>query len=512
MSVNENDAVRRAILIILDGYGVNSDGDNNAVTQANTPRLDKFFSSYPYTTLEASGPAVGLPEGQMGNSEVGHITMGCGNIIHQDLVLINDAIHNGSFFKNPVLIKALKSAKEKSRPIHLLGLVSDGGVHSHIEHLKALLAMCKLNGVKPAVHMITDGRDTSPNSAYSFLDDINELLEAANGAIHSVIGRYYAMDRDQRWDRTKLAWDALVNDGGLQANSPRDAIKASYEKDVFDEFILPTAIEDTCRIEEDDEVIFFNFRNDRPRQLGAALAEPDFKEFDLGTFKPVSMCTMTVFHSSFCSPVAFTSEHPRVSLAEVVSNMGLKQLHCAETEKYPHVTFFINGGKETPYPGEDRIMVPSPKVATYDLKPEMSAKEVADVVIKAIEDREHSLIIVNFANGDMVGHTAVPEAIIKALEVMDTEVGRVLDAAIEEQVSVLLTSDHGNCDEMYDALTGDPHTQHTTNPVPCMVINHRNNKITLEKGKGLGSVTPTILELMNIPVPGNMQEESLMSK
>ena len=512
MSVNENDAVRRAILIILDGYGVNADGENNAVTQAKTPRLDEFFSSNPYTTLEASGPAVGLPEGQMGNSEVGHITMGCGNIIHQDLVLINDAIHNGRFFKNPVLIAALKSAKEKSRPIHLLGLVSDGGVHSHIEHLKALLAMCKLNGVKPAVHMITDGRDTSPNSAYSFLDDIKELLEDANGAVHSVIGRYYAMDRDRRWERTELAWKALVKDDGLQAESPREAIKASYEKDVFDEFILPTVIKETSRIQPDDEVIFFNFRNDRPRQLGAALAEADFEEFELGDFEPISMCTMTVFHSSFCSPVAFTSDHPRVSLAEVVSNMGLKQLHCAETEKYPHVTFFINGGKETPYPGEDRIMVPSPKVATYDLTPEMSAKEVADVVINSIEEGDHSLIIVNFANGDMVGHTAIPKAIIKALEVMDTEVGRVLDAAVEHAVNVLLTADHGNCDEMYDELTGDPHTQHTTNPVPCMVINHVDNNLSLEKDRGLGSVTPTLLNLMNIPIPGNMEEETLIVK
>ena len=510
MSAIDQDAFQRAILIILDGYGVNSDSENNAVTQAKTPRLDKYFSSNPYTTLEASGAAVGLPEGQMGNSEVGHITMGCGNIIHQDLVLINDAIHDGSFLKNHVLISALQAAKENSKPIHLLGLVSDGGVHSHIEHLKALLIMCKLNGVRPAVHMITDGRDTSPNSAFSFLDDIKELLEDANGAVHSVLGRYYAMDRDRRWNRTELAWKALISTDCVQADSARDAIKISYEQEVYDEFIKPTAINGTSRIESDDEVIFFNFRNDRPRQLGAALAEQGFKDFDRGEYLPVSMCTMTVFHSSFCSPVAFTSKHPRISLAEVVSSMGLKQLHCAETEKYPHVTFFINGGKETPFPGEDRIMVPSPKVATYDLKPEMSAKEVADEVIQSIEEEVHSLIIVNFANGDMVGHTAVPEAIIKALEVMDKEVGRVLDAAMNKNVNVLLTSDHGNCDEMYDALTGDPHTQHTTNPVPCMVINHRNNNIKLDKGKGLGSVTPTVLELMNIPIPVSMEEESLI--
>ena len=508
----EQESLKRAILIILDGIGVSDEGEHNGITQAHTPILDKFFSEYPYTTLEASGAAVGLPDGQMGNSEVGHITMGCGNIIHQDLVLINDAIHNGSFFGNPVLISALHAAKKKSRPIHLLGLVSDGGVHSHIEHLKALLMMCKLNGVKPAVHMITDGRDTSPNSALSYIDDIKELLDETDGAVHSVIGRYYAMDRDRRWERTEAAWKTLVSDCGLHADTPQDAIKASYEKEIYDEFIEPTIIKDTCRIEADDEVVFFNFRNDRPRQLGAALAEPEFDEFDRGEHTVVSMCTMTLFHSSFCSPVAFESEQPRISLAEVVSSIGLRQLHCAETEKYPHVTFFINGGKETPFAGEDRIMVPSPKVATYDLKPEMSAKEVADVVVQSIEDGGHSLIIVNFANGDMVGHTAVPEAIIKALEVLDKEVGRVLAAAISEEVNVLLTSDHGNCDEMYDALTGEPHTQHTTNPVPCMVICHDERLIKLAKGKGLGSVTPTILDLMNIPIPGGMQEDSLIVK
>ncbi len=504
------ETTHRAILIILDGLGVNTDGEHNAVTQAYTPNLDKYFSTYPYTTLQASGAAVGLPDGQMGNSEVGHITMGCGNIIHQDLVLINDAIREGNFYTNPILLSALKSAKEKSRPIHLLGLVSDGGVHSHIDHLKALLKMCIDNHVEPAVHMITDGRDTSPNSALSYLDEIKELLAKSNGKIHSVIGRYYAMDRDRRWERTQSAWESLTNSRGLQAESARDAIRASYEKDILDEFIEPTVISGTSRIEPDDQVIFFNFRNDRPRQLGAALAEKEFNDFDRQDFKPIKMCTMTEFHSSFCSPVAFSSEHPRVSLAEVISNKGLKQLHCAETEKYPHVTFFINGGKETPFPGEDRIMVPSPKVATYDLKPEMSAKEVADVVIKSIEDEDHSLIIVNFANGDMVGHTAIQEAIIKALEAMDKEVGRVLDAALKFKVNVLLTSDHGNCDEMYDALTGDPHTQHTTNPVPCMVISHNQDEVELAKGKGLGSVTPTILELMNIPIPTTMKEDSLI--
>ena len=502
---------QRAILIILDGYGVNSEGEHNAISQAHTPRLDKYFSTYPYTTLEASGMAVGLPEGQMGNSEVGHITMGCGNIIRQDLVMINQAIVDGKFYKNDVLMDALANARQCSRPIHLLGLVSDGGVHSHINHLKALLRMCKLHNVIPAVHMITDGRDTSPNSALSYLEEINELLEDAGGAIHTVIGRYYAMDRDNRWDRTQVAWESLVDNKGLSADSARDAIRTSYKKEVMDEFIEPTVIKDTDRIQPGDEVIFFNFRNDRPRQLAAALAEPDFSRFNRGSFKPVKMCTMTEFDASFASPVAFQSERPTTSLAQVVSQAGLKQFHCAETEKYPHVTFFINGGSEAPCPGEERLMVPSPKVATYDLKPEMSAREVANEVIKALENKEYSLIIVNFANGDMVGHTAVPEAIIRALEVMDKQVGRVLDSALENNVNVLLTSDHGNCDQMYDALTGDPHTQHTTNPVPCMVIDiHR--KIELREGEGLSSVTPTMLELMNIPKPSSMKAVSLIEE
>ena len=502
---------QRAILIILDGYGVNSEGEHNAITQAYTPRLDKYFSTYPYTTLEASGMAVGLPEGQMGNSEVGHITMGCGNIIRQDLVMINQAIVDGKFYKNDVLMNALANARQCSRPIHLLGLVSDGGVHSHINHLKALLRMCKLHNVIPAVHMITDGRDTSPNSALSYLEEINELLEDAGGAIHTVIGRYYAMDRDNRWDRTQVAWESLVDNKGLSADSACDAIRTCYKKEIMDEFIEPTIIKDTDRIQPGDEVIFFNFRNDRPRQLAAALAETDFSRFNRGSFKPVKMCTMTEFDASLASSVAFQSERPATSLAQVVSQAGLKQFHCAETEKYPHVTFFINGGSEAPCPGEERLMVPSPKVATYDLKPEMSAREVANEVIKVLENKEYSLIIVNFANGDMVGHTAVPEAIIRALEVMDKQVGRVLDSALENNVNVLLTSDHGNCDQMYDALTGDPHTQHTTNPVPCMVIDiHR--KIELREGEGLSSVTPTMLELMNIPKPSSMKAVSLIEE
>ena len=499
------------MLIILDGFGVNEEGEHNAITQAKMPCIDKYFANNPYTTLEASGTAVGLPDGQMGNSEVGHITMGCGNIIHQDLVLINQAIHDKSFYSNKVLIEAITAAKQKERPIHLLGLVSDGGVHSHIDHLKALLKMCVSHQVIPALHMITDGRDTSPSSALSYLDEIGPLLEEANGKIHTVCGRYYAMDRDRRWERTKESWDALVSETqSISVASARDAILASYQADLSDEFIKPVCIEGTARIASNDDVIFFNFRNDRPRQLCEALCEDDFSYFERGEFTSVNVRTMTVFHSSFNCPVAMQSEHPEVTLAEVVSNAGVKQLHCAETEKYPHVTFFINGGKEAPYTGEDRTMVPSPKVATYDLKPEMSAREVADVVIEALNNKEYYLIIVNFANGDMVGHTAVPKAIIKALEAMDTEVGRVLDAAVTNSVNVLLTSDHGNCDEMVDAMSGNPHTQHTTNPVPCMVIAN-NQAVKLRQGEGLSSVSPTILDLMSIDKPARMKSNSLIT-
>ena len=373
--------------------------------------------------------------------------------------------------------------------------------------------MCKVHGVKPAVHMITDGRDTSPNTALSYLEELNQPLEEARGAIHTVIGRYYAMDRDRRWERTEAAFNALVGAGDLTVeDSARQAIRMCYKKEILDEFIVPTIVKGTDRIQADDEVIFFNFRNDRPRQLGMALAEQEFNEFERHDFTTINMCTMTVFHSSFKSPVAFQSEHPTISLAEVVSNRGLKQFHCAETEKYPHVTFFINGGKEKPFPGEDRIMVPSPKVATYDLKPEMSAKQVTDEVIASVEAGEHSLIIVNYANGDMVGHTAVPEAIIKALEFMDKQVGRLLEAAAKQGVNVLLTSDHGNCDEMYDALTGDPHTQHTTNPVPCAVLDHSGDEIKLEANRGLGAVSPTLLDLMNIAIPSAMHERSLIQR
>ncbi|MHB8471444.1 MAG: 2,3-bisphosphoglycerate-independent phosphoglycerate mutase [Gammaproteobacteria bacterium] len=499
---------RPALLIILDGFGINPSRRNNAVCEAKTPRFDDYFSSYPHAVLEASGAAVGLPDGQMGNSEVGHMTLGCGAIVRQDLVRIDDAIANGSFFKNHALIVAAEAARQAGRPLHLVGLVSDGGVHSHLRHLLALIELCRQNEVKPLLHMITDGRDTAPRAALNYLPAVDKALTAAGGAIGTVCGRYWAMDRDRRWDRTQRAFAALVHGAGHEAQSARAAIEMAYAADEGDEFIQPTVLPDAEPIKGGDAVVFFNFRNDRPRQLTAALAQQDFPLFDRGDFHPSTVTCLTEYDSQYRLPVAFAPERPAVTLGDVVSRAGYRQLHCAETEKYAHVTFFINGGRETPFPGEQRIMIPSPQVATYDLAPEMSAAGVADVVIKAIEERAFELIIVNFANGDMVGHTAVRSAVVRAVETLDREVGRVLDAAVTAEVSVLMTADHGNCDEMIDPLSGEPHTQHTTYPVPCLVIDKQHWR--LNSGAGLSCVAPTLLQLMGLPQPPAMTGRSLL--
>lgn len=499
---------RRALLVILDGFGLNPGKANNAVVEARTPRLDEYFSTHSHTTLEASGSAVGLPSGQMGNSEVGHITIGCGCIIRQDLVRIDQAIYDGSFFENPTFRYAVKKARDSKRPLHLIGLVSDGGVHSHINHLLAIIRLCKMQGVSPLVHMITDGRDTGPRVARRYLPVLEEALSEAGGGIATVMGRYYAMDRDKRWHRTQKAWEALVQLKGERVASARNAIESAYAAGKGDEFILPAILPTAEPIDTDDCVLFFNFRNDRPRQLVKALSVRDFDNFERGDFHPVNVVTMTEYDAEYPCPIAFLPERPAVNLGQIVSEAGLRQFHCAETEKYPHVTFFLNGGRETPYEGEDRTMVPSPKVATYDLEPEMSAATVADNVIEALRNPDYALVVVNFANGDMVGHTAVRDAVIKAVEVLDTEVGRVLDAAVANDVSVLLTADHGNCDEMVDALTGEPHTQHTLYPVPCLIIDKACWR--LSTGAGISSVTPTILQFMGLPQPPEMTARSLL--
>ncbi len=499
---------RPTVLIILDGFGVNPSRINNAVVEANTPRLDEYFSKNTHITLDASGKAVGLPGGQMGNSEVGHLTLGCGTILRQDLVRIDDSIECGEFFENAALVAAMEDSVKHGRPMHLVGLVSDGGVHSHTKHLCALIKMCAEHKVKPLVHMITDGRDTAPMAAIGYLKNLEDALDDAGGAIATVCGRYYAMDRDNRWERTEIAWRALANHEGELHEAAQYAIESSYNKKITDEFILPCILPEAEKIEENDNVIFFNFRNDRPRQLSAALSQPDFKGFDRGDYESVTVTCLTEYDPQFLLPIAFAPQRPTTTLASVVSRAGFKQFHCSETEKYAHVTFFFNGGREENWAGEERVMIPSPQVATYDECPEMSAKEVADAMINALKSHEYGFLVVNFANGDMVGHTAKRDAIIEAVEALDKQVGRVLDIAVEEKYSVFLTADHGNCDEMVDPVTGEPHTQHTVYPVPCLIIDEENWR--LNTGMGLSNVAPTILQLMGLQQPPEMKGKSIL--
>ncbi|MEA3278231.1 MAG: 2,3-bisphosphoglycerate-independent phosphoglycerate mutase [Pseudomonadota bacterium] len=499
---------RPVILIILDGFGSNPSKANNAVAIAHTPRFDEYFSHHPHTLLQASGRAVGLPDGQMGNSEVGHMAIGSGCVVRQDLVLIDDAVADRSFYDNPALGAAAVRAAEQGRPVHLMGLVSDGGVHSHVNHLVALIKLCRRKGATPVVHMFTDGRDTPPRSAASFLDPVESALAAVGGHIATVAGRYYAMDRDSRWERTEIAWRAMTEAKGRAAGSPAEAIRQAYAAGEDDEFIVPTVIAGGERVENGDSVIFFNFRKDRPRQTVSALSQQDFEHFDRGDFDGAQVTCMMEYDQWSGLPFAFDHEAPAVTLGQVLCDAGLSQFHCAETEKYAHVTFFFNGGRSEPFPGEERLLVPSPKVATYDLKPEMSAPEVADAVVDALHSRSFPFVVVNFANGDMVGHTAAREAVIEAVEVLDREVGRVLDAAVEEGYSIILTADHGNCDEMVDPITGDPHTQHTVYPVPCLIADEMPWRLSI--GAGIESIAPTVLSLIGLPKPPAMHGESLL--
>lgn len=508
MSASNRGVRRPVILIIMDGIGVNPAKENNAVALANTPNLDRIYSSNTVCLIEASGTAVGLPDGQMGNSEVGHLTLGAGTVLKQDLVKISDAIKDQSFKTNEALLGAIERAEKKQCPVHLLGLVSDGGVHSHVDHLLALIALCEEKKVQPLVHMITDGRDTAPQCAKNYLEAVEPALAKANGRIVSVMGRYYALDRDKRWDRVQAAWKTVVNAEGDSAKSATDAIDAAYKNDQTDEFVLPTAIDGYEGMQSEDEVIFYNFRNDRPREISEALGLDSFSDFDRGRFKPISLTTMTRYESSYPFACAFTKDAAENTLGQVVSDAGLKQLRSAETEKYPHVTFFFNGGLDDPLKGEERLLVNSPKVATYDLQPEMSAEGIAVGIEKALNDQEHDLIVVNFANGDMVGHTGVPDAVIKSVEVVDEKVGRLWDAAIKNGYSIVLTADHGNADMLKDPITGVPHTQHTTFPVACAIKDEQTWQ--LKNGLGLPSIAPTILQLMGLEKPAGMKAESLL--
>jgi 2,3-bisphosphoglycerate-independent phosphoglycerate mutase len=498
------------LLIILDGFGVNPSRLFNGVVQARTPRLDEYFARYPHTLLQASGRAVGLPDGQMGNSEVGHMTIGCGQILRQDLVHIDEAINDSSFFSNPALLAAVEAARNGQRPLHLAGLVSDGGVHSHISHLLALIELCRRHGVRPVVHMMTDGRDTAPKSALAFLSKLETALHDAGGRVATVSGRFYAMDRDNRWERTQQAWQAIARAEGETAESARAAIEASYAAGLTDEFIVPTVIEGGEALQWGDQLVFFNFRKDRARQMTSALFRQEFEPFDRGDYQPVNVTCMTEYDEWYRLPFAFQQDRPGITLAEVVSQAGLPQFHCAETEKYAHVTYFLNGGRGDAYAREERVVIDSPKVATYDLQPAMSAPQVADAVIEAIQSGGYAFAVVNFANGDMVGHSGIQAAIIEAVEALDREVGRVLDAARAAGWSVILTADHGNCEEMVDPVTGEPQTQHTVYPVPCLVMDEVQWALSI--GAGLSAIAPTVLHLLGLPVPEAMSGRSLLLK
>ena len=505
-----------AMLMILDGFGINENTDGNAVKLANTPNIDKLMKKYPTTEMYTSGLKVGLPEGQMGNSEVGHTNIGAGRIVYQELTKITKSIEDGDFFAIPEFIEAIENCKKHNSKLHILGLVSDGGVHSHIRHLYGLLEMAKRRDFENVyVHCFLDGRDTPPASGESYIMQLEEKMkEKGVGKIASISGRYYAMDRDKRWDRVKKCYDALVNGEGNKATSATIAIEDSYQKEVFDEFVEPTVIcnGDTpiATIQDNDSVIFFNFRPDRARQITRAIVDPDFDGFETKKLKTYFVCFTSYDETMPNVKIAFKKEPIVNTFGEVISKNGLTQLRIAETEKYAHVTFFFNGGEEKQYPGEDRILVPSPKVATYDLQPEMSAREVTENVVKAINSEKYNAIILNYANPDMVGHTGSLPAAIKAVETIDECVGKVVEAVLAHDGTLIITADHGNCEQMIDYKTGEPHTAHTTNPVPLILVSNNEN-YKVKSGK-LADLAPTLLEILGIEKPAEMTGESILVK
>lgn len=498
------------VLIILDGFGHSDITEGNSIALAKTPHYSSFLKNYPHTLVETSGAAVGLPDGVMGNSEVGHLTIGSGRIHYQDLTKISKAIEDTSFFNNPALLDAFQKVKKAGTTLHLMGLLSDAGVHSHTEHLYALIKMAKDNGVTHVVvHGFMDGRDTSPKSGVGFVKDLQKNL-LGFAQIGTLIGRYYAMDRDKRWDRVQIAYEALVLGKGETASDPVAALEASYQAGVTDEFIKPIIIQDTQRIQDGDAVIFYNFRPDRAREITQALTDESFDGFTrTHTPKFSAYVCMTEYNKKFSLPVAFPQTRPTNTLADIISRAGLKQLHTAETEKYAHVTYFLNGGVETPFPGEEWILVPSPKeVATYDEKPEMSARAVCDGVLKKLRDGI-DVVFVNFANPDMVGHTGKLPQSIEAVQVIDECLGKIVTEVLNQKGTVLITADHGNCEQMFDE-NGEPHTQHTTNPVPFLLINDALKAASLRKG-GLADIAPTILKLLHLPQPQEMTGKPLTS-
>lgn len=500
-------------LLLLDGWGIAEPGPGNAISLANTPNLDRLFQEYPHTAIQASGEAVGLPAGQMGNSEVGHLNLGAGRVVYQDLTRINLAIREGIFFENPELVKALVHSRDNRSSVHLIGLLSDGGVHSDIGHLKALLQMARQQQgcTDVFLHLALDGRDVSPTSGLEYMEEISAfILHEGVGEIATISGRYYLMDRDHRWDRTRLAYDAIVYGEGRHKRDPVQVIQDSYKEGITDEFVIPTIISDkpNSRVHSQDSVIFFNFRPDRARQLARALTLKDFDSFDRGPQPPLPyFVSMTEYDAILTTPIAFPPEELKNVLAVVLAKAGKTQLHIAETEKYAHVTFFFNGGVEKENPGETRKLIPSPTdVPTYDSRPEMSAREVTGEVCRLLDEQKFDFIIVNLANCDMVGHTGKLEAAVKAVEVVDECVGRIVEKVQSLGGVCLITSDHGNAERMIDR-GGGPDTAHTTDFVPLIIT----APVAIEENCSLGDIAPAILKLLNMEVPKEMTGRCFIS-
>jgi len=504
--------VNRFVLMILDGWGVGNSTKSDAIYNASTPNLDKYFEKYPHSQLLTCGENVGLPDGQMGNSEVGHLNIGAGRVVYQELVRINKAVRENTINNNNVLLNAFNVAKEKNKSLHLLGLVSDGGVHSHINHLIKICELATLNNVKNIfIHVLTDGRDTDPKSGIIFISELIEKTKNTNAKIATLTGRYYTMDRDKRWERVKIGYDAMVYGTGKKSHNILQSIKDSYNEGITDEFIKPIVMVDESenpigKVNSNDVFLCFNFRTDRLREITTVLSQKDMPEFKMRTI-PLHYVTMTRYDESFKNIyVLFDAENVNNTLGEVLSDNGLHQLRIAETEKYPHVTFFFSGGREDVFTNEKRIMIPSPKVATYDLQPEMSAPIVCENLVNEIQKNEHDFICVNFANGDMVGHTGVYESIIKAVETVDFCIGKVVETALKNNYELLIIADHGNADYAINS-DGTPNTAHSLNPVPCLLISERFKKIN---NGVLADVAPTILKIMGINKPIEMTGNCLL--
>ncbi|SEO48896.1 phosphoglycerate mutase [Amphibacillus marinus] len=504
-----------AALIILDGFALRDEEKGNAVKHANTPNFDRYWNQYAHNQLIASGEAVGLPDGQMGNSEVGHLNIGAGRIVYQSLTRVNLSVREGDFFTNIEIVKAVEHALTNNKALHVFGLLSDGGVHSHIEHLYAILKLAKDKGLEQVfVHGFLDGRDVGQKSAKQYIEAAQaKMSEIGIGQFATIAGRYYAMDRDKRWDRVQKAYDAIVYGKGPQAKDPLTIVDTAYGEDIYDEFVLPTVIVDDNgepigKVSSEDAIIFFNFRPDRAIQMSQAFANNDFSEFNRGEVAPTDIyfvCLMK-YSDTVTGRIAYPPTDLKNTVGEVLANNGLKQLRIAETEKYPHVTFFMSGGREQEFEGEKRILIDSPKVATYDLKPEMSAYEVTDALLKELDEGNQNAIILNFANPDMVGHSGMLEPTVKAIEVVDECLGKIVDKIIEKGGQAIITADHGNSDEVV-SLDGTPMTAHTTNPVPVIIT---KDGVAIRDGGILGDLAPTLLDLLNVDKPAEMTGQSLI--